>query len=951
MTFIGAGSCVINANQAGNANYNAAPQVQQSFAVTDATPPIAPSGLSAITVSSTEITLAWTASTDNVAVTGYLVEQCQGAGCSSFVQIASPTTTNFNNTGLNAGNSYSYRVRATDAAGNVSEYSSIASTTTQAPDSTAPTAPTGLTATAVSATQIDLAWTAATDGVAVTGYWVEQCQGAGCSSFAQIATPTATGFNNTGLSAGTSYSYRVRATDAAGNLSAYSSVATSSTPLGLAAAYAFNEGAGTTVADTSGNNNTGTLSGATWTAAGQFSNALGFNGSSASVDLGNPATLQLTGSVTISAWIKAAAFADADAAIVSKRTGSTNQGFELDTTVDTGPRAIGFKLTDASGALMSRIGATTLQVNQWYYVSGVYDAGAQTLDVYLNGVLDNGALTGTVTATQQNSPLNVSIGQRPGAAGYGFNGIIDEVRIYHRALTQAEIQADKATPLDGTPLPPDTTPPSAPSGLSAIAGNGAEITLAWTAASDNVGVTGYQVERCQGAGCTSFAQIAAPAITSFNDSGLVTSTSYSYQVRAVDAAGNLGPYSNMASATTLDSIPPSAPTGLTANAVSSTQINLAWTVVTDDVGVIGYRLERCQGAGCTSFAQIATPAATSFIDTGLVASTSYSYRVLAFDAAGNLSAYSNAVSVTTPAVSGTLATRFDFNFDGKSDILWRESATGLNAIWQMDGTTLAGSALIPSVSAPGWTIAGQGDFNGDGRADILWRNTVTGDNAIWLMNGFTLASGALIPSVPITWSIAGVGDFDGDGKADILWRDSSGQNAIWLMNGTTLASSSLITGVPTSWAISGVGDFDGDGKADILWRDGSTESNAIWLMNGTALAASALIASVPATWSIAGVGDYDGDGKTDILWRNTESGDNAIWLMNGTALASSALIVSVPTAWSIVGVGDYDGDGKADILWRDSTGQNAIWLMNRTSIVTGALLPGVPTSWGVSLGR
>ncbi len=67
--------------------------------------------------------------------------------------------------------------------------------------------------------------------------------------------------------------------------------------------------------------------------------------------------------------------------------------------------------------------------------------------------------------------------------------------------------------------------------------------------------------------------------------------------------------------------------------------------------------------------------------------------------------------------------RNDFNADGKSDILWRESASGMNAIWQMDGTTLASSALIPSVTAPGWTIAGQGDFDGDGKADILWRNT------------------------------------------------------------------------------------------------------------------------------------------------------------------------------------------------------------------------------------
>lgn len=102
-------------------------------------------------------------------------------------------------------------------------------TTGPAPDTTAPTAPTNLAATVVSASQIDLSWTASTDAVGVTGYSVERCQGSGCSSFSQIATPSGTSYQDTGLSAGTSYSYRVRAIDAAGNLSGYSNVASATT--------------------------------------------------------------------------------------------------------------------------------------------------------------------------------------------------------------------------------------------------------------------------------------------------------------------------------------------------------------------------------------------------------------------------------------------------------------------------------------------------------------------------------------------------------------------------------------------------------------------------------------------------------------------------------------------------------------------------------------------------
>jgi len=99
--------------------------------------------------------------------------------------------------------------------------------------------------------------------------------------------------------------------------------------------------------------------------------------------------------------------------------------------------------------------------------------------------------------------------------------------------------------------PPDTQPPSAPGALTAVATSGSQINLMWTAATDDVGVTGYLVERCQGAGCTAFAQIAAVNGTSFGDTGLLPTTTYGYRVRATDAAGNLGPYSNVAGATTL----------------------------------------------------------------------------------------------------------------------------------------------------------------------------------------------------------------------------------------------------------------------------------------------------------------------------------------------------------------------------------------------------------------
>src|SRR6201997_1717611 len=134
---------------------------------------------------------------------------------------------------------------------------------------------------------------------------------------------------------------------------------------------------------------------------------------------------------------------------------------------------------------------------------------------------------------------------------------------------------------------PDTQPPTAPSGLTATV-SGSQINLSWTASTDNVGVTGYRVERCQGAGCSTFAQIATPTTTSYSDTGLTASTSYSYRVRAADGAGNLSSYSSTASATTsagADTQPPTAPSNLTATAAGSSQINLSWTASTENVGV------------------------------------------------------------------------------------------------------------------------------------------------------------------------------------------------------------------------------------------------------------------------------------------------------------------------------------------------------------------------------
>jgi hypothetical protein len=231
---------------------------------------------------------------------------------------------------------------------------------------------------------------------------------------------------------------------------------------GLVAAYAFNELSGGGAADSSGTGNHGTLlNGATF-ALGRAGNAVNLDGVNDYVNIGNPASLQINGSLTISAWINSSAYPVDDAAVVSKR-GNSAAGYQLDTTVDRGSRTIGFKLTGTAGVKMNRYGSTALLPNQWYHIAGVYNGAAQTMNVYLNGQLNNGVLVGAVTATQQNSGLGVVIGRKSGDTGFAFAGKIDDVRIYNRALSQAEIQADMNTPLGGGPPPAvAATPGSGP---------------------------------------------------------------------------------------------------------------------------------------------------------------------------------------------------------------------------------------------------------------------------------------------------------------------------------------------------------------------------------------------------------------------------------------------------------------------------------------------------------
>ncbi|NEO39206.1 MAG: hypothetical protein F6J90_23870 [Moorea sp. SIOASIH] len=243
-----------------------------------------------------------------------------------------------------------------------------------------------------------------------------------------------------------------------------------------------------------------------------------------------------------------------------------------------------------------------------------------------------------------------------------------------------------------------------------------------------------------------------------------------------------------------------------------------------------------------------------------------------------------------------------------ADIFWRNSETGDNLAWIMDGTNLDQSNPIQSEPADSpWEMRGAGDFDGDEQKDILWRNTDTGDVGFWLMEGFEFKSGASSTQVSdLNWEIRGTGDFDSDGEEDILWRNTNtGENAVWLMNGTELDQGVLITRqsdgqnlvLPEDgiWQMEGAGDLDNDGDADILWRNTQNQDIYYWRMDGTEYVESVFIDSAPISgeWEIRGTMDFDDNGFDDVLLRNGTSGQNGIWLMNETGLQQAVTTESL----------------------------------------------------------
>jgi len=616
-----------------------------ALAVFDETPPTIPPNFTATAVSGTQINLAWGTSTDNRGVTGYHIWRCQGTSCTG-IYTAFPNEHSFPDTGRPPATAYTYQITAFDAAGNQSDAATATATTW---DTVAPSQVTSLTAVASSGSQIDLTWSAATDNVAVTGYSVEYCSGAGCSNFSVLANPTAASYSATGLSQGTSYSFRVRAKDAFPNYGAYSSTATAATPDTTAPSTPTNLSAATA---------SGTQINLSWTASTDNVGVAGYSvercmgaGCSNFAEVATPASA----GYSATGLAQATSYSFRIRAYDGRPNYSGYTGVASATTQDNTAPSV------PTGVTASATSPSSINLS-WTASSDNVGVTAYHIERCQGAGCANFAEVTTTTSTSWND-----------------TGLPDATTFRYQVRAQDAFPNYSGYSAIASAATPDGTAPSAPGSLSATAASGTQINLSWTASTDNVGVTSYSLERCAGASCTNFAEIAAPTSAGFSDTGATNGTTYRYQVRARDAVPNWSSYSSIASATTPDTQPPSAPSGLGAAMVSATQINLSWTASTDNVGVAAYSVERCQGAGCSNFVEVGTPTSASFSSTGLAPGVTYLFRVRARDAVPLYSGYSGTASATTATdtqaptaptgvtVTGTSVTQVSLGWTASTD--------------------------------------------------------------------------------------------------------------------------------------------------------------------------------------------------------------------------------------------------------------------------------------------
>jgi chitodextrinase len=578
----------------------------------DVVPPTTPANLTAVTVDKTFVELDWDDATDETGVSSYDVYV-------NNVKKYSVSESSITADSLAENTAYQFTVKALDAAGNTSPFSNTVTVTTLfTPDTEAPSVPINLKVVKTDVTAIELDWDNATDNKAVTGYEIYVN---GVAAYTSVASNLVA--NN--LQANTTYSFSVKAIDAAGNSSALSNEVTDKTrePLDVTAPSVPGNLKAVTITTTSV-----TLD---WDDATDNKAVTGYdiyvNGVKKYTTVATTIVADnLTPNTNYSFTVKSVDAAGNSSAFTPAVAAKTLQvAPPADVTAPSVPANLKVTTITTTSVTLDwdnatdNVGVTSYDV----YVDGLKKYTTAASNIIANNLASNTSYTFTVKALD--------------AAG-------------NSSVFSGAVSAKTLTP----PPPPDVTAPSIPANLSVPSITTTSIELDWDNATDNIGVTGYDVYVN---GVKKYSAITSNIIAN----NLASNTSYAFTVKALDAAGNSSAASNAVTAKTLapappaDKTAPTSPANLKVISVTSSTVQLDWDNATDNVGVTGYEV---YVNGVKKY----TSTASTIVANNLAANTSYSFTVKAVDAAGNISGTSNAVTgktaqagdLTAPTAPGSL---------------------------------------------------------------------------------------------------------------------------------------------------------------------------------------------------------------------------------------------------------------------------------------------------------
>jgi len=613
----------------------------------DTTPPTPPSNLQVGAADQSSISLSWSASSDDVAVTGYYVFL-------NGEKVGSTTATSYTFSGLKCGASYTLGVQAYDAAANVSTQSSVVAATSPCQDTSPPLLPTGLAATAGS-TSISALWNPSFDNFGVSGYDV-------FLDGSKVGSTALTNYTFGGLTCGTSYTVGVDAYDAAGNVSARASVAAATSsctspppPTGPQYRYMYDSGSdqagvasyGWNLLDVGSKSAADALpagtKGLVW--VGDYDNSTcGWQVSDASLQ---GQVSAMVGDAKVAGYF----FSDEPNPYACPGAPAAHKArSSLLHTLDPGKLTV--MVMDANSG-----NATLSQIPLWL---GAADyIGLDPYPCYQGKPCDYAWIDQVITAADQAGLPYWGVAQAFNDSTWRWPTPDEESHMLSQwaaskesgymtfAWTWAGNNLASQPALldvfkqfnDGSSSgsgSADTTPPSTPTGLSEVSSNTTSVSLSWNASTDDVGVGGYGVYR-EGA------LVSSTSGTSYTVGGLACGTSYTFSVDAYDAAGNRSAKTFLTAATSSscpDTLAPTTPGNLTATAATQTSISTLWSPSFDNVGVNGYDVFLNDN-------KVGSTPLTGYTFSGLACGTNYTLGIEAYDAAGNHSARASIVAATS----------------------------------------------------------------------------------------------------------------------------------------------------------------------------------------------------------------------------------------------------------------------------------------------------------------